>query len=174
MLQTIRTAALWFGAALLLALALLLVGSLLPIHGGYQLRIVQTGSMRPTMPVGSAVVVMAAPQYHVGDILTFQRASDREATTHRLVKITTGPNGETLFIVRGDANNADDMQPVKPREVVGKVRLIMPYLGYLLAAARGPVGFVVLIGIPAALIIYEQGKRIVAEVKKVRSQSTTV
>ena len=161
----------WTGIALALALGLLLLGSLAP--GGYQLRIVQTGSMRPIIPIGSVVIVSAAPTYTIGDILTFQRAGDREATTHRLVKIYETAAGQRLFTVKGDANNADDMRPVLPSEVIGKVHFILPYLGYLFVAARGPVGFLILIIVPIGLIILEQGKRVMVEVKETSSQSTS-
>ena len=172
----LRTIAHWLkiiGFSLFGLLALLLLGSLLPLRHGYQLRIVQTGSMRPTIPVGSVVVVMAAPQYHVGDILTFQRTDDKEATTHRLVQITTDAAGQTVFIVRGDANNANDLRPVKPSEVVGKTRLILPVLGYLLVFIRSPFGFLLVIGMPAVYIIWTEGRRIMVEVRKVRSENSS-
>lgn len=149
---------------------LLLLGSLLPIAGGYQIRIVESGSMSPTITLGSVIVVRAADTYAVGDIATYQRIEDDEVTTHRIVA-TEVVEGTTYFTVQGDANDTPDQRPVEPQEIVGKVIWHVPFLGYVLDFVQRPLGFAMLVGIPAALIVYEQAQRIAAEVRKTRVYS---
>ena len=148
-----------------LLLALLLLGSLMPFMG-YQMRIVQSGSMEPTLPLGSALVVVDSDEYAVGDIVTFQRIGEDEATTHRIVGEESTPDEGLMYIMRGDANNTDDQYPVAPREIAGKVVFHLPYLGFLLDFIRQPIGFAIVIGLPSLWIIYEQIIKVVKEVKK--------
>lgn len=148
-----------------LTLGLLLLGSLVPVAGGYQVRIVESGSMSPTIPLGSAIFLSPSDTYTIGDIVTFQRADEEEVTTHRIVGVENEA-GDLQYTMQGDANNVPDMRPVEQRELVGKVWLHVPYLGFLLDFIRQPLGFVLLIGIPAAFIVYEQGQRVMAEVRK--------
>lgn len=153
-----------------LLLALLLLGSVMPFMG-YQIRIVQSGSMSPTMPLGSALIVKAIESYQVGDVVTFQRIGDAEATTHRIVGEESDPDEGVMYTMQGDANNTPDQRPVASREIVGKVFYNIPYLGFLLDFIRQPLGFILIIGVPAVWIVYEQVLRIVKEAK--RTKETT-
>src|SRR5438128_1455960 len=58
---------------------------------------VLTGSMEPTIHVGSSILTMPTPQYKVGDIITFKRGA--LTVTHRIFGIKNGQ-----FITKGDAN----------------------------------------------------------------------
>ena len=141
-------------AALLIGLFLgLLHFDLLP---GYEIRIVQSGSMEPELLTGSVVLIQPRDRYEVGDIITFGQETSRSIpTTHRII----GDNiigGELAYITKGDANEEADIEPVRLREVRGKVLFGIPYLGYLLDFARQPLGFALLIGIPAFLIVVEE------------------
>lgn len=133
---------------------------------GYQIRIVQSGSMSPTMPLGSALIVKSVENYEVGDVVTFQRIGDAEATTHRIVDEESDPDEGVMYTMQGDANNTPDQRPVAPREIVGKVFYDIPYLGFLLDFIRQPIGFILIIGVPALWIVYEQVMRIVKEAKR--------
>lgn len=166
LLPHVITIATYFGFALFALLALLLLGSLLPVSNGYQLRVVESGSMEPTIPTGAVVVVRAAETYAVGDVVTFQRRGDAAATTHRIIALEDGD-----FIMQGDANNVADMTPVRPAEVVGRVMVTVPYVGYVLAFAKQPIGFLILVGLPAGLIVFEQITRIRRAIKT--TQTTT-
>ena len=139
-----------------LLLAILLLGSMMPFMG-YQIRIVQSGSMAPTMPLGSALVVQPTDSYAVNDVITFPRVGEAEATTHRIV----AESSDSLYTVRGDANNVDDQRPVARQEIIGKVIYHIPYLGFVLDFVRQPLGFMLIIGLPALWIVYEQIMRII-------------
>lgn len=135
------------------ALALLLAGSVVPF-AGYQIRLVTTGSMAPTMPVGTAVFIKARAHYAVGEVITFERAGEKIPTTHRIVSDSI-QGGELYYTTRGDANDAPDQLPVAQGDVLGAVWLSVPYLGYVLDFARRPTGFALLVGVPFLWVVGE-------------------
>lgn len=130
-------------------------------------RVVQTGSMEPAIRTGSVVFIYPSELYAEEDVITFQREGSRLEVpiTHRIVSVSV-TEGEYVYRTKGDANDAADASPVYKDEVLGKVRLSVPYLGYALEAARTPWGFAILIIIPALLIMWEEAKKIFRELKK--------
>lgn len=154
MLQLTFRVASFVAITAVLLIAVLLVGGLLPFVP-YDLRVVESGSMAPTIPTGAVIVLQAAEEYHVGDIVTYQRRGTADVTTHRIVSERLEA-GAPRFVTQGDANNTADAYAIEPVEIVGVVQWHVPYLGYLLKFLQSPVGYVVLIGIPALLLIAEQ------------------
>ena len=57
--------------AFIATIALLLIISVLPITGNYKVMTVLSGSMEPTIKMGSIVVVKPQENYKIGDIITF-------------------------------------------------------------------------------------------------------
>ncbi len=148
-------------AALLLA-ALMVVPTLL----GFERYVIVSGSMVPTIPVGSVVYDEVVPvgDIEVGDIITFVPPPEYgidDPVTHRVVKITSaGKNsshpGERIFQTKGDAN-----EDVDPWEMVldgpDQARYVrhIPYVGYVYMALQVRWVQVVAIAIPSiALIVY--------------------
>lgn len=102
---------------------------------------VLTGSMTPTYPPGTVVVVRPTPvdQLKIGDAVTYQlQSGDPTVVTHRLVGIALTADGKRLFTFRGDANTADDPAPVRPVQIRGRVWYSVPYVGYV-ATALSPL-----------------------------------
>lgn len=133
---------------------------LLMVHmgviSGYEMRIVQSGSMEPTIPTGSLILIHERDRYYTNDIITFQIGGRSGLpTTHRIIEDGLEA-GKLVYTTKGDANDSVDPEPVYPDEVRGKVVMWAPYLGFLLDFARQPLGFVLLIVLPAALIILEE------------------
>ncbi len=154
--------------------AVLLVWSALPIKNGPKVFIVQSGSMEPAIKVGSVVIVKSVSDYKVGNVITFGPYSKTKApTTHRIHDIKV-VDGQSVYITKGDANNAPDQRDVRPADVVGKVMLDVPYVGYAVAAAKTPIGFALIIIVPAAIIIYDEVRKIWAEVKKLRKKKDDI
>mgnify|MGYP001053775740 CR=1 FL=1 len=150
----------------IVAVAILLIFSVFPITGNYKLMIVQSGSMAPQIQMGSVVVVKPADDYKIGDVITFGPYSRTKApTTHRIYDIKIA-NDEPRYITKGDANNAPDQREITKREIVGKVLFPVPYLGYAVDFAKKPVGFALIIIVPAAIIIFDEIKKIYTEIKK--------
>jgi len=150
----------------IVAVALLLIVSVFPITGNYKLMIVQSGSMTPAIKMGSVVVAKPAENYQIGDVITFGPYTRTQApTTHRIydIKVT---DGNPVYITKGDANNAPDQREITKRDIVGKVLFSIPYLGYAVDFAKRPLGFSLIIIVPAALIIIDEIKNIYGEIKK--------
>src|SRR3989344_8602773 len=151
--------------AVLLGIAGLLVGSMLPIPGNIEIKIVKSGSMEPNIPTGSVVIVKPETRYLNGDVITFGKDTKTDIpTTHRIIA-SAGEGTGTTYTVKGDANEEADPTQVVARDVIGKVVFSLPYAGFILDFARQPLGFGLLIGVPAALVILEESLTIFKEAR---------
>jgi len=149
--------------ALVVGIAGLLLGTMLPIPGNIEVKIVKSGSMEPEIGTGSLVVVKPAVVYKKGDVITFGKDTKSDIpTTHRIIEVK--PDG--TFATKGDANEEADPNPVTRGEVIGKVLVSIPGAGYVLDFARTKLGFMLLIGIPAGLVIVEEILTITRETQK--------
>ena len=140
-------------AAALLTCVLVIGPHLLP----YRVYAIESGSMRPTLPVGSTVVLrpVAASRIAVGDIITFRRpGADSTLVTHRVVAIEhTG--SDTFFVTKGDANGARDAWRVPAAGTGWRYAFSIPYLGYPVAALKQPVvrfGFIAALALALAAV----------------------
>ncbi|MGB4076106.1 MAG: signal peptidase I [Minisyncoccia bacterium] len=131
----------------------LFLASVLPIPGQVELKIVKSGSMEPAIATGGIVVIQPSDSYGVGDVITFgEDTAVQVPTTHRIVRAYQ-EQGRTYFETKGDANEEADTEPVAARDVIGTVLFSVPYVGYLLDFAKQPLGFALMVGVPATLII---------------------
>lgn len=141
--------------------------TMLPIPGNIEVKIVKSGSMEPAIKTGGVVVIRPMETYVVGDVITFGEDTARSApTTHRIVSIRK-EGGSTFFETKGDANEEADPREVREADVIGKVIFSAPYAGFVLDFARQPLGFVLLIGVPALLVIFDEATAIWHEVKRI-------
>lgn len=151
-------------------LGILLLGGLLfvsavPVFGDVQMKIVTSGSMEPAIKTGSVVMIKKEETYKVGDVITFSSLINRtEPTTHRVISEQI-QNGELVYQTKGDANPDPDTNYTFKSAVVGKVLFSIPFLGYVLAFAREPLGFVLMIVLPALAIILDEGLTIYREIR---------
>jgi len=153
----------FLGAIVLIAV--LLVVSVLPITGNFKVLTVLSGSMAPAIKMGSVVVVKPADNYKIGDIITFGEISKTKTpTTHRIYEMKV-QGSQPVYITKGDANNAPDQREITAKEIIGKVLFDVPYIGYALATAKKPWGFALIIIVPAAIIIYDEIRKIIGEIK---------
>ncbi|TSC95405.1 MAG: type I signal peptidase SipW [Parcubacteria group bacterium Athens1014_10] len=151
-------------------IALFLIISVIPITGNFKTMVVLSGSMQPVIKMGSVVVVKPVNDYKIGDIITFGLMSKTKTpTTHRIFDIKVNA-GTPVYITKGDANNAPDTREVSQKEIIGKVLFSIPYLGYAVESARQPIGFALIIIIPAFIIIYDQFRKIKEEIIKMRKK----
>lgn len=152
--------------AFIVAIALLLIVSSFPITGNCKILMVLSGSMEPSIKTGSVVVVKPVKDYKIGDAITFGPYSKKKAPiTHRIYDIKV-VEGQPIYITKGDANNAPDIREIQKKDIVGKVLFSIPFVGYAVSFAKQPLGFFLIIIIPAAIIIIDEIKNIFSEVKK--------
>ncbi len=162
-----------FYIVIIVIIALLLI-ALFPIKGNYQIKIVKSGSMEPSIHTGSIVVVKPSASYKVGDVVTFGKDTKKDIpTTHRIVS-SRAVEGVIMFTTKGDANEDNDTSEIKQSDIHGKVLLDVPFFGYIIDLARKPLGFAVLIILPALIVVYDEGAKIFQEIKKMRKQKLAV
>jgi signal peptidase len=143
------------------ALAVLTLVVMLPLAAflvsvwllGWQLQSVQSGSMAPTYPVGSLLVIapMDASQVEVGMPIVFEDPEIRgRLVTHRVVEQV--PDAASYF-TQGDANASRDPFPVPARNVRGHVLWHVNGLGTVMDFLQWPRSFVLLVVLPLTLML---------------------
>lgn len=99
---------------------------------GFKFLNILTGSMTPTMPVNTVVVVKKIPidQVELGDVITFKMGDSN--VTHRVVEINNGGRNTVLYTQGDAAQNQGSRDTVTEDNFVGVVVFHIPYLGVLL------------------------------------------
>ena len=157
--ETILAGLLRAGEWLLLVVVVgaVLAGVVVPRLGGATPYAVLTGSMGPSMPPGTLVIVrdVDPATIAVGDVITFMpHENDPSVVTHRVVGVGVDMTGAPTYTTQGDANAAPDVAVVHDYQLVGKRWYFVPYLGWmveLLTAKQRAFGVYLVAG---ALILY--------------------
>ena len=139
-------------ASLATVVLLALVANLGP-REGLEVFAIRGGSMAPTIPVGAAVIAVSAEpgSIRAGDIVTI-RADNGVVFTHRVVEVDDS-EGDVWLHTKGDANTTPDAAPVPLASVIGRVTLIVPFAGYLIALLATPAGIVSYLAFGVALLL---------------------
>jgi len=117
---------------------------------------VTSGSMAPAIRQGSVVVILRIAEYRINDVITFfEEENLQRKITHRI----SGKVGN-LYTTRGDANPSSDLKKISQNQVLGKVVLAVPYLGYFFNLARSPIGIIILLSIPFLVVIFSEVRKI--------------
>lgn len=127
----------------------------IPMAMGYKMFSIKTGSMSPTIEMGSMVFVEPCKKigdYSVGDIVTFTDKQSKRSFTHRITGINTEDN---TFTTKGDANEAEDPSPTSVGKAVGKVVFIIPHVGKIADVLSSGVGKVIVAVIYIAWLAIE-------------------
>jgi signal peptidase I len=137
-----------------------------------QILSVRSGSMEPSIKTGSIIVTTPANFYRVNDVVAFTVDDGQETITHRIVALRNTTNG-IAYTTKGDANKIPDSFGTTKNEILGKVRLATPWLGYIFTFTKTTTGLIVIIIIPAAFIIISEIKKITKEWKKRQNKKIT-
>ncbi len=139
-------------ALIVTVLAGVTMGKLVPLTGR-QTIVIGGGSMSPTIPLGSAVVIapVAPGDLAVGDVVSLRITSQNAIFTHRIITIVHRADGIYLR-TRGDANPDPDPTLVAASAVIGRVQLAVPEMGYLIALLSAPIGVLFVLGFAATLL----------------------
>lgn len=151
--------------ALIVVLAVLtLVTSRTDFLSGIRSFVVVSGSMQPSIKVGSIVFVKKAPQYELGDIVAFTNNAN-QTVTHRIIAVNEKSDG-IFYQLKGDANNTPDREEVLAKSIIGRELLTVPLVGKFSARLRSPPGFLGLIILPALIFIILELRNIKIELEK--------
>lgn len=112
-----------------------------PSINGYKMYVVDSGSMTPTLKIGSLIFVkeLKPLEIKIGDTITY-RGADASVVTHRVTNIES--NNGLRFITKGDANETEDPMPVESNRLVGKVVFSIAYLGFTLEFLKSKTGLI--------------------------------
>lgn len=99
----------------------------------YQPIAVLSNSMYPTFARGDAVVVQKLEKKEFsklkkGDILYYSK--DGKLVIHRIIEIKETEEKKLEIKTKGDNNNTEDNWIIKEEEIIGKVKFMIPYIGY--------------------------------------------
>ena len=126
-----------------------------PSFFGYPVLTVLSGSMQPTLEVGSVVIdeKISPVEARTGDIVSFPDPNRRDRSlTHRLQKFRV-ENGRAFMVTKGDANDAPERWSVPIGDEIGRVAYHVPKVGYARAfistrgARLGVLGIVLALGL---------------------------
>jgi signal peptidase len=112
--------------------------------------VVLSGSMQPSIQKGSIIFSQKNTNYQKGDVISFRK--DDMTVTHRIIDIQHIKN-QTVFITKGDANNAKDSGSVQSQNILGRNIGTLPFVGNVLIFMRSLGGFILLVIAPAFLYI---------------------
>ena len=125
----------------------------------YNAYVVETGSMIPEILVKDVVLTkrVETEDIKVGDVITFISSDPRLpdiTITHRVVDIYTDPiTGDIEYQTKGDNNNTVDATLTPSSNVLGKVILKLPKLGYLQDFLVDMSGWIFVILLPCLAIV---------------------
>jgi signal peptidase I len=150
------TRMLWLaGVATVVAAALLLVALVLgPRVLPYRTYTILTGSMQPTLPVGSQVVLepVKSDQLKAGDVIAFRKPGAKGMiVTHRILRVEHRSTGD-VFVTKGDANGAPDPWRVRATGTGWRSVLDVPFVGYGVEVLQRPVFRILLLTLVAAVL----------------------
>src|SRR5206468_7326916 len=129
---------------------------------GYRPVAVSSGSMRPTLCVGSLAVdkVVDARSVRVGDVITFNDPFVKgRLVTHRVAQIVPTKHG-LAYRTKGDANAVRDPWAIRLSDKVGRVALDVPLAGYVLWYAHTRELRALLLAVFAAFVLVAALRRI--------------
>lgn len=146
----------------LITIGFVMLSPILPTNKYFQTFIVPSGSMEPTIHIGSIALVQTIKPQNLqkSDIIAFIDPQDpKQIILHRIESIDTS-KGIMAIQTKGDNNNSEDAWKVGSGLIKGKMVVAFPYLGYVGQAIKTPLGFGLIIGIPLILLILLQIKKI--------------
>jgi signal peptidase I len=154
-----KTAVGWIRRLLDLALILLVIsvlGLVLAVNigprFGHELVVIRGGSMEPAIHLGSVTEVsqVRPADLRPGDVVMLKETSG-VLVSHRITRVLQLPDG--LYIeTKGDANASVDPVLVPVSQVVGRVDLAIPGLGYLFYLLSIPTGVLSILGLALTML----------------------
>lgn len=166
-MRLLRTLLVGIGCAAVIAVACAVVVGRGLLPGGIRMFVVMTGSMKPSLPAGSLIVTSQRRVYAPGDIISFTSPQQHALVTHRILSVHAD-----WYTTKGDANTAQDFEPVHASAIIGRVLLVVPYLGYLVSFIKTPAGFVIVLLLPAIYVVISESQVIVDEVRRFRKRTS--
>lgn len=120
----------WLGQFGMFSIVWLIAFAVAPMALGWQPRSIISGSMEPRIHVGDVVVIDPGVPTNLrpGQVMSFIDPNNpKRVLTHRLVK----KNDDGTWQTKGDANPTPDSAPIHAKDIVGKPKILVPWVGML-------------------------------------------
>ncbi|CAG9620762.1 signal peptidase I [Sutcliffiella rhizosphaerae] len=118
---------------------------------GYKPLTILSNSMQPYFNAGDVILIKPDQPPKVNDVITFKHP-EGILVTHRIID-TAVENGKNVFITKGDNNNTADELMVTSESILGVQTNIIPGAGHVAKFVAGPIGFILLIGVPIFIFL---------------------
>lgn len=120
------------------------------IYSGRKAYIIASGSMEPVIPIGSIIFTKPEDQYYPGQVISFTRTiaemfpenqvvgetinnninnQEKIIVSHRIISVQN-KNSEITYRTKGDANDKPDYNSINTANIIGRVFLTLPFIGY--------------------------------------------
>lgn len=145
------------------------------VIGRFGVSPVLSGSMRPAIPPGAAIIThpVQVSSVRPGDIVVFRPPGQSVAYAHRIVTVTGRP-GSPVITTKGDANPVPDAWHARlAGPTVRRVVAVIPQLGRLMVAVRSRPARAVLIGVIGLLLTAVGARRIAGPSRRERPTART-
>jgi signal peptidase I len=138
---------------IIVGLTTIVLGRVVPMTGRATL-VVASGSMVPALPIGAAVIVQPVrpEQLVVGDIVSLRSGAEQAIFTHRITRLAER-DGAVWVETKGDSNPAIDPSITPASAVMGRVVLVLPQAGFVIAWLSLPTGAISVIAAGLALMM---------------------
>ncbi len=123
------------------------------LQGDLKFFVVESGSMQPTLAVGSVIFTVPTRSINVGDMITYHTAQGT-VVTHRVAEVLE-QEGQTMYVTKGDANKEEDDALVAPSMLIGKVSLAVPEIGKVLAFSKTLPGYILFVIVPGLYLLVQ-------------------
>lgn len=112
---------------------------------GYNISIVMTGSMQPSINIGDVLIEkrVSSNEIAVGDVISFNVEKSKNRTTRRVTQIVY-ENEEVKFKTKGESNNVEDPELVSIDMVEGKMISHIAGFGVLISYVFSKTGLALL------------------------------
>lgn len=139
---------------IVVVLSALVVARVVPAVTGGPTFVVGGGSMEPVISLGTVVVdtPVATSALGVGDVVSLKIGPTQAVFTHRITRLVTR-DGTTWLETRGDANRVPDPSLVPATAVLGRVSVVVPWLGYVVELLGSFAGVAFLMSLGALLLV---------------------
>lgn len=126
---------------------------------GYNFYLIASGSMEPSLQTGDIILSKKVDntELKISDVVTYQGESGElkgKLITHQIVKMYE-EDGEKYIVTKGTANSIED-PAIKEDQVVSVMKTKLPFMGQVLKVINTPLGFLVLIILPLAILLVNE------------------
>jgi len=118
--------------------------------------VVASGSMAPNINQGDLILVQSRTSYNLGEVVSYYPpSSSTTLVTHRITEVNQKQN-QVVFGLKGDSNASRDALEIPQSQILGKVVVRIPKVGFASLWLQTPAGVVTLVVIPLTIFIYEE------------------